>query len=425
MLIFFSIELIISTISCAIFLKKATNCNINCKRVLIYFLLIFIPIYLVLAYFDILSVLSLFTSYTFLLFTVEGLSKFRIIYLVAFFQSIVLAITSSVILIENFFVQEAIYKSIIDLIIAVGILLILVIIKKEYIYSKADNFLVFIPNGLKILIVISLYIISFFSVDLSYINKTEFSNQSWYYFLEFSFVLSLIAFCVIYPIFISNVTSKNYYKKISEIANEQSKKQFGYYQKLLEKDQLLREFKHDYKNQLIVLKAYLDKGDIVSAENYLANSFGFINEISYVQTGNYILDALVSDKRQSAVGIDIELKGLITAEFIEPIDICTIFGNALDNAIEACRQVKKHNKVIKIKIQENANTVHFCISNPVEKPVKIVNNRISTTKADKINHGLGLYSINKSVEKYNGSVNIECDNNVFSINILLVDIKKT
>lgn len=56
---------------------------------------------------------------------------------------------------------------------------------------------------------------------------------------------------------------------------------------------------------------------------------------------------------------------------------------------------------------------------------KIVNNRISTTKADKINHGLGLYSINKSVEKYNGSVNIECDNNVFSINILLVDTKKT
>ncbi|MEE0913765.1 MAG: GHKL domain-containing protein [Ruminococcus sp.] len=99
--------------------------------------------------------------------------------------------------------------------------------------------------------------------------------------------------------------------------------------------------------------------------------------------------------------------------------------NALDNAIEACRQVKKHNKVVKIKIQENANTVHICISNPVDKPVKIVNNRISTTKADKINHGLGLYSINKSVEKYNGSVNIECDNNVFSINILLVDIKKT
>lgn len=55
---------------------------------------------------------------------------------------------------------------------------------------------------------------------------------------------------------------------------------------------------------------------------------------------------------------------------------------------------------------------------------KIVNNIISTTKADKTNHGLGLYSINKAVEKYNGSVSIECDHNIFSISILLVDIKK-
>lgn len=132
MLIFFSIELIISTISCIIFLKKATNCNLNCKRVLIYFLLIFIPIYLILVYFDMLSVLSLFTSYTFLLFTVEGLSKSRIIYLVAFFQSIVLAITSSVILIENFFVTKDVYKSIIDIVIEICILIILIAIKGLY-----------------------------------------------------------------------------------------------------------------------------------------------------------------------------------------------------------------------------------------------------------------------------------------------------
>ncbi|MDD6848324.1 MAG: GHKL domain-containing protein [Oscillospiraceae bacterium] len=301
----------------------------------------------------------------------------------------------------------------------------LIIISKEYIYSKIDDFLNFIPNGLKILIVISLYIISFFTVDLSYISKTEFTNQYWYYFLEFSFILSLIAFCVIYPIFISSVTSKNYYKKISEIANEQSKKQFHYYQKLLEKDKLLREFKHNYKNQVIVLKAYLAKGNITSAQNYLSDSFDFINEISDIQTGNYILDVLISDKKQNANGIDIEIKGHISAGFIEPIDICTIFGNALDNAIDACQKIKKHNKVIKINIQENANTVHICISNTVDEPVRIINNSISTTKPDKVNHGLGLYSINKSVEKYNGSVNIECNNNVFSINILLVDTKKT
>ncbi len=359
------------------------------------------------------------------MFVIEDLSKTRIFYLVAYFQAVVFSITSSIILIESFFVQETIYKSIIDLFIAFVILFILVIIRKNYIYSKINYFLIFIPKGLKILIVVLLYVISFLSVDLSFISKTEFTNQSWYYFLEFSFIFSLIVFCVVYPIFISSVTSKNYYKKISEIANEQSKLQLNYYQKLIEKEQSLREFKHDYKNQLIVLKTYLEKQDIVSARKYLSNSFDFIKEISDVQTGNYILDALISDKKQSSVGINIELKGNMLAEFVDPIDICTIFGNALDNAIEACYQTNNNDKTIKIKIQENANTVHICITNPVNKPIKIINNSIYTSKNDKVNHGLGLYSIKKSVKKYNGKVSIECKDNIFSISILLINISCT
>lgn len=424
MLIFFSLELIISTISCVIFLIKSTNCKVRYKRGIIYFLLI-IPIYFILVYFDMLSVLSLFTSYTFILFVVKDLSKIRIVYLVAFFQAIVLAITSSIILIENFFVQEYIYESIIDLFIACVILFILIIIKKEYIYSKINSFLNFIPKGLKILIVVSLYVISFFSVDLTYISKTEFTNHIWYYFLEFSFIFLLIAFCVVYPILISSITSKNYYKKISEVSNEQSKLQLNYYQKLMEKEQLLREFKHDHKNQLIILKAYLEQQDLASAQKYLSDSLDFIKEISGVQTGNYILDALISDKMRSTEEINFKIKGTIFAEFVEPIDICTIFGNAIDNAIEACNQICYKDKTIEINIRENINTVHIFISNPVNKPVKIINNRISTTKKDKVNHGLGLYSIDKSVRKYNGKVTFDCNKEVFSMSILLVNTSST
>jgi hypothetical protein len=345
--------------------------------------------------------------------------------MIALFQAIAFAITSVIILIENFFVTKDILKSIIDIVIEFCILLILIALRKDYLLSKFNSFLLFIPKGIKIFIVLSLYIISLFAFGLSYIPKTEFTNQSWYYFLEISFILSLIAICVIYPIFISSVTSNNYYKKISEMANKHSKLQFSYYKKLIKKDQLLREFKHDYKNQLIVLKAYLEKQDIVSAKKYLSNSFDFIEEISDTKTGNYILDVLISDKRQSAKGIDIELNGYISAEFVEPIDICTIFGNALDNAIEACQKIENIDKIIKIKIQENTNTVHIYISNPVNNPVKIINNSIPTTKPDKVHHGYGLYSINKAVRKYDGKVCIECNDNIFSISILLVDTRKT
>lgn len=425
MLIFFTIELILSTISCTLFLIKSTECRLLLNRVFIYIIAVFIPIYIIFVYLDFLLILSLFVPYSFILFSTKNVSKKISIYMITLLQAIIFSVTSAIILVVNFFITKEFYKSIIDITIEFCVLIILIIIKRDYLNSKFNNFFLFIPRVLKIFIVISLYIISLFAFGLSYISKTEFTNQSWYYFLEFSFLFLLIVFCVAYPIFISNVTSKNYYKKISEIANEQSKLQYNYYQKLIEKEQSLKEFKHNYKNQLIILNTYLEKQDLVSAKSYLDKSFEFLNEISSVQTGNYILDALVSDKKQSADDIDIQIKGIITAEFIDPIDICTIFGNALDNAIEACKQIKDRNKVIKINLKETENTVHICISNPVDKPVRIVNNNISTTKEDKSNHGFGLYSINKCVRKYNGNLNLECKDNVFSLSALLVNIKKT
>lgn len=422
MLIFYTIELIISTISCAVFLLKTTDCKLLTKRILIYFFVIFIPAYIVFVNFDLLLLLSLFVPYSFIIFAVGDISKKICVFMVAFFQAISFALTSAIILIENFFVTENIYKSIIDIAIEICILLVLLFIKEEYIQLKFNYFMEFIPNGLKAFIVISLYVIALFAFGLSYIPATEFIDQIWYYFLEFSFILSLIVFCVVYPIFISSITSRNYYKKISEITNEQSKQQYIYYQKLMEKEQSLREFKHDYKNQLIVLKAFWDKKDLLSAQNYLSDSFNFIDEISGIQTGNYVLDVLLSDKKKTAKDIKFDVRGYISAEFVEPIDICTIFGNALDNAIEACKRTDIADKTIKISLVENVSTIHICISNPVYKPVRIVNNRISTTKKDKINHGLGLYSIKKSVEKYNGSVHLKCSDNLFSINILLANI---
>ena len=213
--------------------------------------------------------------------------------------------------------------------------------------------------------------------------------------------------------------------KISEIANEQSKQQFEYYNNLVNKEQSLREFRHDYKNQLIVLEAYLKKEDIESARNYIVKSFDLLNETSGIQTGNYILDVLITEKQQKAGSISVEFKGKMTSKFVEPIDICTIFGNALDNAIEACQKIDvSDQRIIRISIQESINTLHISISNPVKSKVNMVNNNILTTKEDNTNHGLGLFSIKKVAKKYKGKVAITCDDDVFSLSILLINSKK-
>ena len=75
MLIFYTIELIISTISCAVFLLKTTDCILLTKRILIYFFVIFIPAYIVFVNFDLLLLLSLFVPYSFIIFAVGDISK--------------------------------------------------------------------------------------------------------------------------------------------------------------------------------------------------------------------------------------------------------------------------------------------------------------------------------------------------------------
>ena len=59
------------------------------------------------------------------------------------------------------------------------------------------------------------------------------------------------------------------------------------------------------------------------------------------------------------------------------------------------------------------------ITNPVNSDIQIHKNSIMTTKQDKINHGFGIYSIKKAIEKYNGNLDLLCDNNIFSLHITL------
>lgn len=119
--------------------------------------------------------------------------------------------------------------------------------------------------------------------------------------------------------------------------------------------------------------------------------------------------------------ITIEFDGLITEEPIAPIDLCIVFGNALDNAIEACAKLKdEKNKTIIISTKTKGDMFFLKIANPVSEDVKIINNTVSTTKQDAFSHGIGLYSIRKVVEKYNGNMKIECKQQLFSIEMEFV-----
>ena len=113
----------------------------------------------------------------------------------------------------------------------------------------------------------------------------------------------------------------------------------------------------------------------------------------------------------------ITFDGSLPSKGISNNDLCTVLANALDNAV-----YNSSDKAVPVSIvsREQNNGVIITISNSVDKPVEIKNNRIKTSKKDKTNHGFGIDNIKNVAKEYNGFVNLTCENKLFIIEIGLM-----
>ena len=99
-------------------------------------------------------------------------------------------------------------------------------------------------------------------------------------------------------------------------------------------------------------------------------------------------------------------------------DICCLFGNILDNAIEAVSKIEdKEKRVITLKLVEKANMVYIHVSNYHENKLQFKNGLPLTSKKSS-GHGFGTKSIKFIVEKYNGNLTIKDQNNLYIMDIL-------
>ncbi|MBQ9314650.1 MAG: GHKL domain-containing protein [Clostridia bacterium] len=300
-------------------------------------------------------------------------------------------------------------------------LLTIVLINKERTNRIITNFWKFTGKGIKALILLTLFISGILSVVLSYIPEIH-SFDIWYRLLSFLFVIIIIAACLIYPICISNIITKNYYKTINAVTSRQLKTQIEYYNVLNDKTRDLRVFKHNFKNTLIVLETHLKNNDLESAKKFINKSNNQLDYLNTFNTGSYILDALLFEKRRIAnlYNIELEFSGSINQEIIDDIDLCIIFGNSIDNAIEACQKLNNEiQQIINIKIRHLNNLVNIIITNPTLEHINTQENIMSTTKSDVTNHGFGLESIYNIVEKYSGDAGIYYKDNLFTLNIVI------
>ncbi len=147
-----------------------------------------------------------------------------------------------------------------------------------------------------------------------------------------------------------------------------------------------------------------------------------VYETNY-NTGNKILDTILSSKQHQCKRNNITFT--IVAEgqalnFIQDVDICSIFGNGLDNAIQASIVIPdKEKKIIQLKVVKHNNFLIIQFENYFTNAIKMENNLPRTNKKNKLYHGFGLKSIMYTVKKYDGNINIETKNNWFNLQILI------
>lgn len=167
-----------------------------------------------------------------------------------------------------------------------------------------------------------------------------------------------------------------------------------------------RRIRHDMKNHLLMLSQIAENGDLQGIKTYIGGlSEEMQSTASELHTGNDTADAIVNAKHAQAerLGIKIEIDGMLPPELnIAAIDVCTIFANALDNAIEGIpSDCPDERKIISISIT-NSNSMHMITFRNPTKPNS--GRSLTTSKDDKINHGFGMENMRRAAAKYNGQL---------------------
>lgn len=184
---------------------------------------------------------------------------------------------------------------------------------------------------------------------------------------------------------------------------------------------LWRESIHNYKNNIITLAQLTEQGKTAEVKEYLKDEIQQLGiKMNYAMTGNKVIDAVLATKKNSAEhkGINFYANGNIPDKcVIDDINFTNIIGNLLDNAIEAAEKVENGNVSIVIKPQKKFIIIKVKNSYDGNK-----NNELQTTKKDKEYHGIGLKSIKRIVEKYQGEFELEFKEKEVEATALLLNV---
>ena len=212
--------------------------------------------------------------------------------------------------------------------------------------------------------------------------------------------------CLIMYFIVQQMSKDNQTKLEYELMKEKEKYSKESMEIIKRSNEELREFKHDLKNYLLPLQEAM--GTMPQSE--MAKVWEKINQKiedvqTLIQTGNSSVDSMINTKITLARSEKVDVKCTILSkmEGIDNLEFCSVFGNLMDNAIEAERKVIEKKEII-IFVEEKMGYLRLEIQNKIEKSVLNENSSLNTTKKDTSSHGIGHKSVKRTMQKVGGAL---------------------
>ena len=230
----------------------------------------------------------------------------------------------------------------------------------------------------------------------------------------------LIAVCLV----VANLFTFHLFEK--ELQNRDDKLRYSFLERQLEDEKeyyrmisdnqiQIKKIAHDMKNTLISLLGNITEGKIEAAENKINELLKNTTENTQTTyTGQLTVDTMINIKKRHMDNESIKFKPICfmskDCQFDE-IGFCIVLGNALDNAIDACKKIDQDNRYIMLKIIEDESLLSCYLENSSNGVMPKENEK--TTKMNKSIHGFGLDNMKMIINNNGGAINTSCNENKF------------
>lgn len=177
---------------------------------------------------------------------------------------------------------------------------------------------------------------------------------------------------------------------------------------------------HDLKHTLVAIRAETDpekRAEYLDGIEQSIKAYEAQNK-----TGNPVLDVLLTAKStyclENKINFTCVADGLALG-FMGVMDVCSLFGNALDNAIESVLALPEEQRLIKLAVYSQNDFLLVQLANYYSNVLQYEDGQLVTSKADKGNHGFGLKSMRRVAEKYGGTLRVTTEDNWFTLSVII------